>query len=320
MGLKQTIKENWERVKSFLDSTDTYTEAAKLLCTELGLEYTDSFRRALSKVVNAELEKAETKEFPKILILDIETAPSKAYIWGIWQQNIGHNLDMFLEDWFILTWSAKWLFQEEVLSGKVTPYEAKIGDDERIVEELWNLLEEADVVIAHNGKKFDIKKINTRFLAHRLPPPMPYQLIDTLIHARKNFAITSNKLDFIAKRFLNLDGKLEHGGFPLWARCLDGEQQALDEMEEYNIQDVKILEDVYLEMRPWIKPHPNVGLFIGKEVSCCATCGSEELEWSGNYATYANTYAAYRCSSCGATGRSKKSNTINKSLTYSTPS
>lgn len=243
----------------------------------------------------------------KVLIFDIETAPLLSYVWGTWQQNIGHNMGMLEQDWFVLTWAAKWLFDETVYSDKLTPEEVNDENDTRIMWSLWELLEQADIVIAHNGKKFDIKRINTRFLINNIPQPMPYQLIDTLEVARKNFSISSNKLDYIGK-ILNVGRKVETSGFDLWKRCMKGDSDALLDMEEYNKGDVQLLEDVYLKLRPYVKPHPNIGLFITEDIETCPSCGSSDLERGGSYTTSVNTYEAFRCNSCSSIGRSRKSN------------
>jgi len=502
-------------------------------------------------------EKIETSA--KVLILDIETAPIRAYVWGIWNQNV--SINQIQSDWFCLTWAAKWLFEDKVYSGKLTPREVKKQEDKRIIKGVWELLNEADIVIAHNcveentkvlkadltwvpagtlkegdellafdenkgkikkntprqllktkvtgnfikeaecfkvildngeeiittadhkwlkmaprgrdyrwcetqnlrighrvekfftpweqdrsyeagwlsgfisgegtlkqsgkcfsvdfcqrpgltlnqaldyckklnitcaplkqkkgglgrgdtlytylhggkfntfevlGKlrierlinninyenlgslksqstnthtivsiepiglknvavlstesktffaegyamhncdKFDIPRLNSRFIIHDLHPPLPYQSIDTLKHIRRQFGFTSNKLDYVNK-LLNLERKTDTGGFELWERCMLGEQSALDEMEGYNINDVRILEETYLHIRPWIKPHPNMGLFILDENQHrCPSCGSADLIESGKgYYTTVNIYAALRCNNCGATARKR---------------
>ena len=155
----------------------------------------------------------------------------------------------------------------------------------------WELLNEADIVIAHNGDKFDLPKLNSRFIVNGLNPPLPYQSVDTLRHIRRQFGFTSNKLDYVNK-LLNLERKTDTGGFELWERCMLGEQVALDEMEGYNINDVRILEETYLHIRPWIKPHPNMGLFIMDENQHrCPSCGSADLQESGKgYHTTVNVY------------------------------
>lgn len=252
----------------------------------------------------------------RVLILDIETAPLRSYTWGLWKQDIAPG--QIIYDWFMLTWSAKWLFENEIFSDRLTSKEALIQDDKRISKTIWVLLDEADIVIAHNANQFDIKRLNTRFLINGLNSPMPYQTIDTLEHAKKRFKISSNRLDYINK-ILGLGRKIDTGGFELWDRCIQGDAKALKKMEEYNREDVKILEETYLRIRSWIKPHPNIGLFVEDDVTSCPSCGGNHITFSNKpYATTANFYDLFRCDDCGSIGRSKKC-IPNKSMTRSVP-
>lgn len=241
----------------------------------------------------------------KILIFDIETAPLRASVWGLWEQNIQPS--HIISDWFMLTWSAKWLFEDKTYSDKLTPKEALSENDKRISTSLWKLIDEADIIIAHNANKFDVKKMNTRFLLNGLNPPMPYQVIDTLLHLRKRFSISSNKLSYV-NELLGLEVKMETGGFELWEGCMKGEKESLIKMEKYNIVDVNILEQTYLRIRSWIKPHPNMGMFIEDDVEVCPSCASENIVFGGTpYRTASNSYESFRCKDCGSVGRSKKS-------------
>jgi DNA polymerase elongation subunit (family B) len=251
---------------------------------------------------NQQTEKIQTSA--RILILDIETAPVRAYVWQAWKQNVQPN--QIVSDWFVLTWAAKWLFEDMVYSGAVTSREAVRQDDKRIMKSLWGLLNEADIVIAHNGIDFDIPKINTRFLLHGFMPPLPYVVIDTLKHIRKQFAFTHNKLDYV-NQLLELPRKVSHEGMEMWDKCYRGDQEALDKMLEYNVGDVRILEDTYLRIRPWIKPHPNLALHILDESqSVCPQCGSNHLTEEGkHYHTSVNIYELLRCGNCGATARKR---------------
>ena len=259
--------------------------------------------------------KEEVNTSAKVLILDIETAPIKAYMWGIWNQNIG--LNQIVHDWFCLTWAAKWLFEDKVYSARLTPAEAKKQDDKRIIKGIWEMVNKADIVIAHNAEKFDMPKLNSRFILNGLEPPLPYQTIDTLKHIRRQFGFTSNKLDYVNK-LLNLPRKKENEGMPMWIKCLEGNNDALQEMVDYNVEDVRILEETYLTIRAWIKPHPNMGLFIMDEVqSRCPSCGSMELKTVGkNYVTPANVYEMFRCDNCGSTGRQRVAVKNIKAKTY----
>ena len=252
---------------------------------------------AARKIIHAEKKK---KNKANILIFDIETAPLKAYVWRRWNQNI--YLDQTISEWYMICWSAKWLGSKEVFSECLTPNEIKIESDDRIVKKLWTLIDQADIVIAHNGKRFDVPKINSRFIMAGLPPTSSYIQIDTKEVAAKQFGFSSNKLDALAGYF-NIEHK-DDTSFELWVNCMNGDQASLDYMEKYNRKDVTILEQVYLKLRPWIKNHPNIGLYQEDCNMVCPTCGSKHIEEDGNfYYTSANKYKIMRCNDCGATSR-----------------
>jgi hypothetical protein len=139
-----------------------------------------------------------------------------------------------------------------------------------------------------------------------------------LKHARKQFAISSNRLDYIGQ-FLGIGRKIDTGGFDLWARCMQGDDEALKEMQVYCDQDVKLLEDVYLTLRPYIKPHPNVGLLINDDIKRCPTCGSDKLKPIGDYYTTVSIFEEYNCDNCGGNCRSRKAYKKGKGIMSSLP-
>lgn len=242
-------------------------------------------------------------KFPKILIFDIETSPLMAYIWQtqVWKASVSH--DKIMSEWFMITWSAKWLFDDKVMSAALTPKEVKHEDDSRIIKELWNLLDEADIVIAHNGSKFDVPNMNARFIVHNMKPTSPYQTIDTVMVARKQFGFTHNNLDALARIF-GFDPKLKTD-FDLWKKCLEGDQGSLTKMREYNEQDVLLLEEVYLKLRPWIKSHPNVAIYLEQDHPVCPNCGGEDLKPKGYYYTPSGRYKTHQCQDCGGVARER---------------
>jgi hypothetical protein len=259
--------------------------------------------RRLVRKVRQEMGPKATN-MPKILIFDIETAPMEVYVWHLWKNVVGP--DMVIKDRSMLSWSAKWLFESEIMGQRVSSKEAYDRTDESILSGLWYLLNEADIVIAHNGNSFDVKIANGRFAVAGLLPPMPYKSIDTLLYARKIFNFPSFKLDCLNSYF-GLDLKMDHEGMGLWKKCVNHSNEALDTMLKYNKRDVAILEELYLKVRPWMKGHPNVGLYIDTDEKLCSNCGNEDLTWGGYYFTPAGRFKSFRCDACGAIGRSRTS-------------
>lgn len=256
----------------------------------------------------------------KILILDIETAPIAGYVFQLWKQNISLSQLLNSGNYFMLTWSAKWLFEDNMMNDRLTGNEALIEDDARITKSMWHLVNEADIIVGHYISGFDAPMLNSRFIMHGLNPPSPYQIIDTKLHASKQFRFPSNKLDYLATQLLG--AKKIKTDFELWANCLKGDEMALEQMQLYNDMDTKLAEELYLAIRAYIKPHPNIGLFIESDVPVCPSCGSKHLTWGNTYYTTMNSYDAFSCDECGSQGRSRKANTskeLKDRLTSSLP-
>lgn len=245
----------------------------------------------------------EKPRIPKILLFDLETSPYEYYTWGCYQQFIPPEFK--IKGSAILTWSAKWLCDDTVLSAKVSAKEAENRTDSSVIQGLWDLFEEADILIAHNLCRFDVKVANTRFLANGLQPPSPYRMVDTLTELRKKFRLESNKLTEVNK-FFGLSDKLDTR-FDLWRKVVTGCKESMDYMLEYNEQDVRALEELYLTIRPWINSHPNLALYYDDWSGRCSNCGSVNLIKKGvYYTTNANKYQALRCKDCGAYMRERK--------------
>ncbi len=249
---------------------------------------------------------------PKVLTFDIETAPCLSYHWGLWQQNIG--LNMTVRDWAVLSWSAKWLGNDEVMyddcreffDGSAISMFAEINDLE-VVRSVWELLDEADIVITQNGKKFDRKKLNARFLRHGLQPPSSYKHIDTLQIAKKEFAFTSNKLEYMTDKFCVKYKKLTHGKFPgfeLWKQCMLGNQEAWEEMKQYNQYDVLSLEELAFKLAPWSGQMPSMDMYHDSEENLCF-CGSTDWVHNGFAFTNLSKFDRFKCNNCGAEKRSR---------------
>lgn len=236
---------------------------------------------------------------PNILLIDIETAPNVSYTWGKWQQDV---ID-FKETTYILCFGYKWLGgKTDVIALPDFRGYKPGGRDEKLLKILWNLLDRADIVIAHNGISFDIKKIYTRFAQFKMPPPSPFRTVDTLRVCRGVFGFNSNKLDDLG-RDLNEGRKIHHEGFPMWLGCMNGEKKWWNKMKRYCAGDIDLLERVYYRIRPFIKNHPNLGMWINKTV--CPNCGSKNLVRRGYRINQTTKYARLCCQACGAWSRAR---------------
>lgn len=228
----------------------------------------------------------------KILLIDIETAPHVAHIWGLYNQNIGIN--QLLDSSYVMCWSAKWLGEKKVMFDSIMENTHK-----NMIKMAHRLLDECDAVIHYNGSKFDIPTLNKEFLLCGLKPPSPYVEIDLLKTARGKFKFPSNKLDYVAQR-LGVGKKTSHEGHELWLKCMAKDKKAWAVMKKYNKNDVVILEKVYEKMKGWIKQHPR------HKGHVCPKCGSSHLQSRGTYCTIKSSYQRYQCQSCGSWSRASR--------------
>lgn len=245
------------------------------------------------------------KNKPKVLIYDIETAPILSYVWGLWDNNVA--LNQIASDWHILSWSAKWLGDPPSKVMYMDQRGAKnIEDDKDILKKIWLLLDEADIVITQNGKNFDQKKLNARFIMHGFQPPSSYKHIDTKQIAQKHFGFTSLKLEYMTDKLCVKYKKLKHNkypGFELWRECLSGNLDAWKEMERYNKHDVLALEELYTKLTPWDN-RINFSLYDDSTASECR-CGGSFIK-NGFYYTNVAKYQRYKCKLCGTESRDRQ--------------
>jgi len=238
-----------------------------------------------------------SKRKAKILAYDLEVTPILGWVYGTYKTNV---LEIEQHS-YIMCFSYQWLGQSKVHNVSLIDfparYKADPTDDYDVVNALYKLLDEADIVIAHNANGFDNKVSTGRFIAHDMTPPSPYKTVDTLSVARQKARFSSNKLDVLGQQ-LHIGRKANetHGG--LWKACLSGDEKAWKKMIAYCNQDVKLLVKLYDRLLPYITNHPNMANYTD-QVSVCPKCGSSHMESKGIRRTNTKVYRRYICHSCG---------------------
>lgn len=238
----------------------------------------------------------------KLLVLDIETSPAIVYSWGLHDQN--HGIEQIKQDQHVLMWCASWVGSGKVMSDTLinypSAYKKDPTNDYHIALSAKKLLDEADIVIGQNIEQFDLKWLNTLFLKYNIDPPSDYKTIDLLKESRKQYYSLSHRLDFRGRQ-LALGGKMEHEGFKLWLKVLDGDRKAWQRMLLYCKRDVELTEKYYLKLRPRMKSHPNVNMFheqpYGGRLKCPA-CGSPRLAKSGFLYGISGRKQRFMCLDC----------------------
>lgn len=257
--------------------------------------------------LSREDETKKESNFPKILLLDIETAPAEVLAFGRFKQNLTQDHILNEGGWLIsIAW--KWLYDDKTFGEVLASNEALLKDDIRLINDIVLRINEADVVVGHNIDSFDIPKIKARMIRHGLKPFKTVKTIDTL-KIVKRLGFPSNKLDSLAS-FLGVGRKVQHQGISLWKGCMQGDKVALQDIQEYNIADVELLEKVYLKLRAYDTMPPNIGKLYNEEVSRCPVCGSDDIETTSNLVhTPVSVYQEVVCNCCGH--RSRKRQVVN---------
>lgn len=236
---------------------------------------------------------------PRILVVDIETKLLDIRAFGIRDQHIAlHQIRSIAKSArtiHCIGW--KWLGERKahVLSEWEHGYTG-------MVRKIRDLLDEADAVLGFNHINFDMKKMMGQFALLGIAFPKPATNIDIYKTVRQ-WGFPSSKLDYIAQAF-ELGRKVEHPGYKMWNDCLDGCQKAQRKMAKYCAGDVRLTEDVYLRLRPYILNHPHLHDTPGHS---CANCGEDRLTSQGWKRTKYFKVQSLKCTSCGSWSQGKRS-------------
>jgi hypothetical protein len=242
---------------------------------------------------------------PKILFIDIETAPDVVWTWGVYQQ----NAIAVKEHWYVLSFAAQWREAGTVFVKGLCDYKGYKGGnstEKQILADIHDLLNEADIVVAHNGADFDVKKLNARFIAHGFQPPSPFRVVDTKRDLTKIAGFSSNRLNWLSKQ-MNLGRKtMEHQDWKMWENCMNGMASAWRDMKRYNKHDVVLLRKLYERLAPWLE-QPNSALWTGNATCSNPACGSRKLIRKGVYHSKTREYQRFQCKDCGSWTRAARS-------------
>lgn len=241
---------------------------------------------------------------PRVLLYDIENSAIKAWVWGCYQTDV----IKIVEPWFMLSFAYQWLDEDEAHVRCLRDYKgyrSNPKDDRLLITELWELMNEADVTVSHNGNRHDTPKAMSRFAYWGLGPPDRPKPVDTYQILKREMKLEKNSLDHAAEYF-GVGNKLPNTGFSMWERVTEGTDKftkrevddAWDMMCKYNLHDVNpLLLGVYKALRPYARSHPNLTHFTRAEA--CPVCQSPKLQKTGFAYVTAGKKQRFTCQSCG---------------------
>lgn len=255
---------------------------------------------------------------PRITLWDIETTHNLAAVFQL-KHNDYINADNIVQERIIVCAAWKELGKKKVSAvstlDNVASRKGKWLDDTDVCRTLHTVLAESDVIIAHNGDEYDIKFTKGRMLVHGLPPLPPILSIDTLKVARKQFLLNANNLNYLGSLLKVGNKKPTKQG--LWLKVLQGDESAIRQMVTYNKEDVRLLERVFLKLRPHIADHTNRQLFgtTGHGRLDCPRCGSADVQSRGIHRAMTQTYQRYQCKACAGWFRERRADHLSSTRT-----
>lgn len=229
----------------------------------------------------------------KILLFDIEASMAKVYAYDLFRPFISHK--DIIEPARMIAFSAKWYGK------KGTKFYSEYHHSRReMLDAMHAFLDEADVVVGYNSKRYDTPYVTGELLAEGYTPPSPYKQVDLYQVVKKNSRFLSKKLDYVSERLLD-DHKHEYSMAEMW-RIVDNpntdeetRKREWNKMKRYAVKDTNLLEPLMDKLLPWINlPHPRTEI-----ENACRNCGSEDLERRGYALTLNGKYPRQKCRSCG---------------------
>lgn len=255
---------------SFNTATGRSTYLIRMTEYEFGL--IKELRKSKEEVKSSE-PKAITFKPIRRLFFDIETRPMEVYTFEVGKK-IFIPYQNIKTPWSIICICYKWEHEDEV---HYLTWDKNQSDKEMLFDFI-KIANTADVLVGHNSDQFDIKRIRTRCIYHRIPMFPKYRSFDTFTKSRSGFSFDSNSLNFIGG-YLGLGEKMHHEGMPLWIKCVNGDKEALDTMVTYCMRDVVLLQDVYEVLEHYVRPEIHTGVLNGEGRHSCPICGCREINF-----------------------------------------
>lgn len=247
------------------------------------------------------LQDSETSG-PNIVTIDIERLPRVVFEWSPRHREGWTPEHMVIESSRMVSFAAK------PLGGPVIFASEFHHSREKMLETLWHVMDQASVIVSYNGSRFDVPHIDGELRDAGYKVYSPFKQIDLLSSIKRRFAYDYKTMKSVASRWGLSEAKQETGGFDLWRRCYEGDQEAWDQMREYNKQDVRVTEAMFLDNLSWLTGSiPNMGLWVPSvDGMVCPACGSNDVVKDGHAVTGVTKYVAYRCGKCGYRSRSNE--------------
>ena len=257
------------------------------------------------------------KTEPRIIFWDLETIPNMTEVMKIFPGLSAYpGLTFKASITTIICFGYKIFGEKEtkiINAWDFKSWAKDINNDYEVVKAAYEILKNADVIVTHNGRRFDLKFLQTRLAIHRLPALPKIAHVDTCSVLKSNLLLFNNRLNTAGKILTNTE-KLENGGWDLWVKVSNRHKPSMKLMSDYCKQDVNVLEKVFRKLRPFVTNIPNYNVFSDGSIRLCPNCGSTRLQKNGYRTIKENIFTRFRCIDCGSVSQSKGDNKPLKSF------
>lgn len=122
--------------------------------------------------------------------------------------------------------------------------------DAPLCRDLYKILQKYDIIVAHNGARFDVPFMMARFLKWGIKWQQP-KIVDPVRLSRRYLKLGSNSLKSVTHHF-GIDGKTECLGDEWMEAKFDrgrNNKKAMDYVVDHCVADVDILEKITLKLK-----------------------------------------------------------------------
>jgi len=210
----------------------------------------------------------------KVMVYDIETSRTKAWVWWTGKQYVGHH--QLIDEPKVITVSWKWLGESKI---HYLTWD-KNHCDKKLMKKFLVHYNKADMVIGYNNDRFDNRWINARAMKYNLDVNVNVKSFDIMKEEKRVFRVPSYSMAYMSK-YSNVVHKQGHEGLHMWNMIQTGtkaeQKEYLQKMVEYNMGDIAATEELYFRLRRYFKQQLHFGVMAGGEKYTCPECGGTDV-------------------------------------------
>ena len=167
-------------------------------------------------------------------------------------------------------------------------------DDRALVRQAHAIMSQADVMLTFNGKNFDIKYMQSKFMRYGLPALPEISHVDLYQTARTKMRLTRKSLANIS-HYLQLTNEKTKLDWDIWRRAAKGYTKEIRYIRDHGAADIYVTQELYEKhMRQYVRQHPRVSGY-----GPCRRCGADTLERRGVAVTILKGQQhRYQCRTC----------------------